>query len=674
MSAVVKLHVVAPFLFVKPRFINKGNKRSRATKLRRSYKNKMSSVINYSKRDPGEKECAESAESLEHLMIPKLLDRWVRNTSEDQRVEMVPRDQQQEHLQELKSFHTKLGQTALSRKNHGEPKPAKQLAALKTDSEHLIVEQNESNTKWLQEVEDMHLHPHEYSNSSTTLTSMIYPTASSFLTVMENAMVSVPIANIIGGLNARFSQFSKGISTAVLPQQQQMLGPFTEHAEAQAQTPAAVIVPEPDAPVTDEPLALLSYQKTAAEADDPKLNILIRNVVCSFNVGCQLDLRDIAQRGFNVIYHKNRNLTMKLRRPAATAFLWSSGRINCTGATSEILAKVASRRFARCLGKLGFPTRFQNFRIATVLGTCRMPWDINIANFSKKHPENAKHDPEMHWCVTYQMQMPKAALKIFTTGSITVMAASVNLVESAIEHIYPLIREFRKQRSLDMVKNLRAKKKKNGASITTASTTTDPSKARALEEKIFIQSQMQSRSDIMMNATAAHAKTIPKSAASELANAPYRSVERLRQIEAYREMSKQTREERRHIPFPRDTSEAKLFPYSGPRKSLMDNINANARRRANKFWASKIKKKSPRSNDHSFAERSPSSNPAIQSTSSTSVTSKSDQILPSSSPPATQSTGSTSVTSKSDQILPPFSLPIISDEIITAAGTIKIEW
>ncbi|EDW23818.1 GL23716 [Drosophila persimilis] len=638
----------------------------------------MSSVINYSKRDPGEKECAESAESLEHLMIPKLLDRWVGNTSEDQRVEMVPRDagaaiRQQEHLQELKSFRPKLGQTALGRKNHGEAKPAKQLVALKTDFEHLIVEQNESNTKWLQEVEDMHLYPHEYSNSSTTLTSMMYPTASSYLTLMENAMISVPIAKLIGGQKARFSQFSKGgISTAVLPQQQQMLDPFTEHAEAQAQTPAAEIVPEPDAPVTDEPLALLSHQKTAAEADDPKLNILIRNVVCSFNVGCQLDLSDIAQRGFNVKYHRSRNLTMKLRRPAATALIWSSGRINCTGTTSEILAKVAARRFARCLWKLGFPTRFQNFRIETVLGTCRMPWDINIVNFSKKHPENAKQEPEMHWCVTYKMQMPKATLKIFTTGSITVMAASVNLVESAIGHIYPPVREFRKQRSIDMVKNLRTKKKKNGASITTASTITDPSDARALEEKIFIQSQMQSRSDIMMNATVAHAKTIPKNAASELANAAYSSVERLRQIEAYREMSKQTQEERRHIPFPRDTSEAKLFPYSGRSKSLMDNINANARRRAIKCWDSKIQKKSPRSNDHSFAERSPS-NPAIQSTSSTSVTSKSDRILPSSSPPAIQSTSSTPVTSKSDQILPPFSLPIISDEIIPAAGTIQIE-
>lgn len=83
-------------------------------------------------------------------------------------------------------------------------------------------------------------------------------------------------------------------------------------------------------------------------------------------------------------------------------------------------AKVAARRYARCLGKLGFPTRFQNFRIVNVLGTCSMPWAIKIVNFSERHRENASYEPELHPGVTYKMRDPKATLKIFSTGSITV--------------------------------------------------------------------------------------------------------------------------------------------------------------------------------------------------------------------------------------------------------------
>ncbi len=50
----------------------------------------------------------------------------------------------------------------------------------------------------------------------------------------------------------------------------------------------------------------------------------------------------------------------------------------------------------------------------------------------------------MHPGVTYKLQHPKATLKIFSTGSITVTAPSVANVQIAIEHIYPLVHEFKK--------------------------------------------------------------------------------------------------------------------------------------------------------------------------------------------------------------------------------------
>ncbi|XP_023174506.2 TATA-box-binding protein-like [Drosophila hydei] len=175
-----------------------------------------------------------------------------------------------------------------------------------------------------------------------------------------------------------------------------------------------------------------------------ELDIVINNVVCSFSVHCHLKLREIALHGSNVEYRReNGMVTMRLRRPYTTASIWSSGRITCTGAISEPQAKVAARRYARSLGKLGFPVRFQQFRIVNVLGTCSMPWPIRIVNFSERHRDNASYEPELHPGVTFKMQELKATLKIFSTGSITVTAASVNAVESAIQRLYPLVHEFR---------------------------------------------------------------------------------------------------------------------------------------------------------------------------------------------------------------------------------------
>lgn len=127
---------------------------------------------------------------------------------------------------------------------------------------------------------------------------------------------------------------------------------------------------------------------TNDSAEEPEIDIMINNVVCSFSVRCHLNLREIALNGVNVEYRKeNGKITMKLRRPYTTASIWSSGKVTCTGATSEIQAKIAARRFARCLQKLGFKVRFNNYRVVNVLGTCSMPFAIRINSFSERHKE-----------------------------------------------------------------------------------------------------------------------------------------------------------------------------------------------------------------------------------------------------------------------------------------------
>ncbi|XP_049298068.1 TATA-box-binding protein-like [Anopheles funestus] len=187
---------------------------------------------------------------------------------------------------------------------------------------------------------------------------------------------------------------------------------------------------------------------TEPQEEQPEIDIVINNVVCSFSVRCHLNLHDIARQGNNVEFRReNGMVTMKLRRPYTTASIWSSGKITCTGATSEHQAKIAARRYSRCLQKLGFNVRFRNFRIVNVLGTCSMPFGIMIVNFSEKYKKDASYEPELHPGVTFKLQTPKATLKIFSTGSITVTAASVAFVQAAIEQIFPLVYEFRKKRT-----------------------------------------------------------------------------------------------------------------------------------------------------------------------------------------------------------------------------------
>ncbi|XP_066157530.1 TATA box-binding protein-like 1 [Euwallacea fornicatus] len=206
------------------------------------------------------------------------------------------------------------------------------------------------------------------------------------------------------------------------------------------------------------------------EEAEPEIDIVINNVVCSFSVRCHLNLREIALNGTNVEYRKeNAMITMKLRRPYTTASIWSSGKVTCTGATSEDAAKMAARKFARCLQKLGFNVRFNNYKVVNVLGTCSMPFAIRITPFSQQHKE-ADYEPELHPGVTYRLQNPKATLKIFSTGSVTVTAPSVADVQTAIECIYPLVYEFRKERTKEEIEALAKKRLKQGLYTTESDT------------------------------------------------------------------------------------------------------------------------------------------------------------------------------------------------------------
>lgn len=178
------------------------------------------------------------------------------------------------------------------------------------------------------------------------------------------------------------------------------------------------------------------------EEDVPLIDISINNVVCSFSTKCHLNLKKIAMESSNVEYHRQHGmLNMRLRNPYTTASVWSSGKVTCTGALSEDFAKVAARKFARKIQKLGYKVKFSNFRVVNVLGTCSLPFALDITKFSREHKE-ASYEPELHPGVTYRIKTPKATLKIFSTGSITVTAPRVANIQSAIEYIYPLVSDY----------------------------------------------------------------------------------------------------------------------------------------------------------------------------------------------------------------------------------------
>lgn len=86
------------------------------------------------------------------------------------------------------------------------------------------------------------------------------------------------------------------------------------------------------------------------------LFFFFRNIVSTVNLNCKLDLKKIALHARNAEYNPKRfaAVIMRIREPRTTALIFSSGKMVCTGAKSEEDSRLAARKYARIIQKLGF--------------------------------------------------------------------------------------------------------------------------------------------------------------------------------------------------------------------------------------------------------------------------------------------------------------------------------
>ncbi|KAB2607560.1 TATA-box-binding protein-like [Pyrus ussuriensis x Pyrus communis] len=94
----------------------------------------------------------------------------------------------------------------------------------------------------------------------------------------------------------------------------------------------------------------------------------LQNIVSTVNLDCKLDLKAIALKARNSEYNPKAcdvssirfaAVIMRIREPKTTALIFASGKMVCTGAKSEEQSRLAARKYARVIQKLGFPAKFK---------------------------------------------------------------------------------------------------------------------------------------------------------------------------------------------------------------------------------------------------------------------------------------------------------------------------
>ena len=174
----------------------------------------------------------------------------------------------------------------------------------------------------------------------------------------------------------------------------------------------------------------------------------LHNVVATFSVSCQLDLKSIIAKARNVEYNPRRfpALIMRIREPKSTALIFASGKVVVTGAKTEACCRLAGRKFTRILQKLGYSAHFQSYKVQNLVATARTNFPIRLEGLMLKHANFAHYEPELFPGLVYRMMQPKAVLLIFVSGQVVLTGIKeYGSAELAFRRILPVLREFRKE-------------------------------------------------------------------------------------------------------------------------------------------------------------------------------------------------------------------------------------
>mmetsp|Transcript_24259 Transcript_24259/g.54552 ORF Transcript_24259/g.54552 Transcript_24259/m.54552 type:complete len:213 (+) Transcript_24259:143-781(+) len=172
----------------------------------------------------------------------------------------------------------------------------------------------------------------------------------------------------------------------------------------------------------------------------------LQNIVATVNLNCSLNLKTITLQARNAEYNPKRfaAVIMRIREPKTTALIFASGKMVCTGAKSEESARLASRKFARIIQKLGFSAKFTEFKIQNIVGSCDVRFPIRLEKLAYAHQNYCSYEPELFPGLIYRMLVPKVVLLIFVSGKIVLTGAKNKRdIDIAFRTIYHTLHEFK---------------------------------------------------------------------------------------------------------------------------------------------------------------------------------------------------------------------------------------
>jgi transcription initiation factor TFIID TATA-box-binding protein len=185
---------------------------------------------------------------------------------------------------------------------------------------------------------------------------------------------------------------------------------------------------------------------TQKQINDPEdLDIEIVNVVASVTLNQTFNLLDIVKIFRTVEYNPKRfpGLVFRLKRPKTATLIFSTGKMVCTGAKSEKLARRAVHKVVRELKDNGIIILNKpKIVIQNMVASGNLHGAIDLETAADVL-ENVMYEPEQFPGLIYRMKIPKTVLLLFASGKIVCTGAkSEEMVHESVANIYEVLQDY----------------------------------------------------------------------------------------------------------------------------------------------------------------------------------------------------------------------------------------
>ena len=172
--------------------------------------------------------------------------------------------------------------------------------------------------------------------------------------------------------------------------------------------------------------------------------ISIVNVVASATIDQRLDLKDIVKKFPDVEWHPDTfpGAVFRIKNPKTATLIFRTGKMVCTGAKSEEMARKAVKKVVQLLRKRKIKIKKEaTVTIQNIVASINLGGRVHLEEAARSLPRSM-YEPEQFPGLIHRMLDPKTVILIFSSGKLVCTGAKTEKdVYRSVNNLHSLLEE-----------------------------------------------------------------------------------------------------------------------------------------------------------------------------------------------------------------------------------------